>query len=96
MADSPAGASAIDITESIADARRARRRAGVDSLNEEMWATYAAIGELLDSGRKDDAYACEVQDLVDRLVELDQEQQRQAAQRLATWVSRVTGEGGES
>lgn len=88
MTPSEAGVPAVVITDAVRDARQMWRTAGDDLLNQEVAATYACIGELLDSGRDDEEYVREVQDLVGRLVNLDREQQRQTEQRWAAWMAR--------
>ena len=97
MGERQAGGSAVDISESIADARREWREAGDDLLWQEMASTYVVLGELLEAGRDDTTYVDECRDLADRLAELDRQWQRRSDQRWEAWRSRNTtdNEGGD-
>jgi hypothetical protein len=76
---------------SIADARSQWRAAG----DEELWATYVVLGELLDTGPGKDeaAYEAEYRALVGRLIQLGNEIERRFEQQFVAWLSRIKTSG---
>lgn len=87
--------STVDIRPAIEDAHReAAVRGGAYG---ETMATYAELGDLLESGRSDEAYVAECCDLVDRLVELDRVPRQEMEARHVLWATRhlVGGAGVE-
>lgn len=59
-------------------------------LDRELWLTYVALGELLDSGRTDEDYPAECLDLVNRLAVLGKEGDRVYGQARAAWIDRTS------
>jgi hypothetical protein len=86
----------VDMQASIEDTRRMRREAGDDLLCQELWSTYAVLGELLltGPGEDHDAYLAEYQDLVGRLIELGDQIRRRDEQLFAAWLADITTDGG--
>lgn len=66
-----------------------------DGPHVELMATYAALGDLLDSGRSDPELRLDCEDLVRRLVKVGVWVERHSEQRWALWMARNTTFGGE-
>lgn len=95
MSREAGGASAVDMTATIAEARAQWRDAGNDLLHQELWAVYVVLGELLDAGPGVDeaAYVEEFHDLVGRLIQLGDQIERRFEQQFQAWRSRIENVG---
>lgn len=84
-----------DIRPALAEARREADGSAEDGPYRELMATYAALGELLESGRTDAELELDCRDLVERLMKLGVWVDRQSDQRWAMWMAQNTAFGGE-
>lgn len=76
-----------DIRQALAEARREADDPMEDGPYRELMATYAAVGELLQSGREDADLDLDCRDLVGRLLKLGVWVDRQSDQRWALWIA---------
>lgn len=80
----------------LPDVSAATAEAAGLSVSSELMGLYAELGNLIDSGRGDTDYVLECRDLVDRLIELGEEEGRESGQRWAVWMAQNTTFGEEA
>ena len=78
----PSGAVQVDIGDAVQAARADARSCPPGDPYGEVMATYAELGELLESGGVDEDYVVECRDLVSRLIGLGRAVERQVAVQL--------------
>ena len=84
-----ASASSVDVASWTEEARRAAEESD-GGLDTELWATYARLGEVLDSGRSDEDYVAECEDLVAKLVRLGWALDHRWQQQVTALVAKTT------
>ncbi len=83
-----ANVSSVDIVAANQAVRDECRSAPPDSTWAETMAVYAELGVLLESGRTDEVFVLECQDLTRRLVELHRSADDEDLERMALWCAR--------